>query len=67
MKRLIELDPKVKAIVSSGFSNDPIMAEFKDYGFRGVVKKPYQLEQLSRVLEEVLNRDPDGSRGKSGA
>jgi len=53
IKRLLEIDPKVKAIVSSGYSNDPIMAEFKRYGFMGVVAKPYRIKDLSEVLAGI--------------
>lgn len=53
--KLLQLDPSVKAIVSSGYSNDPVMAEFSMYGFKGVVSKPFDIEQLSRVLHEVLS------------
>jgi len=51
---LKKLDPEVKAIVSSGYSNDPIMADFKDYGFDGVVAKPYRVEEMKSVLQEML-------------
>ncbi|MCC6712715.1 MAG: PAS domain S-box protein [Candidatus Dadabacteria bacterium] len=52
--RLLEMDPGVRAIVSSGYSNDPVMAKSDEYGFKGVVTKPYSIEELSRVLYEVL-------------
>jgi len=55
IKRLLEIDPDVKAIVSSGYSNDPIMADYREYGFRGVVVKPYRVEELSSVLHRVLS------------
>ncbi|HTX22023.1 MAG TPA: CHASE domain-containing protein [Candidatus Aquilonibacter sp.] len=55
VKRLLELDPNLKAIVSSGYSLDPVMANYCEYGFRGVIPKPYRVEDLSRVLQEVLN------------
>ena len=55
IKRLLEIDPEVKAIVSSGYSNDPIMADFKKYGFCGVVAKPYTLEELGEALSVLIN------------
>ena len=53
MEKLLQIDPHVKAIVASGYSNDPIMANYKDYGFSGVVSKPYKLEELKRVLDQL--------------
>jgi PAS domain S-box-containing protein len=52
---LLAIDPGVKGIVSSGYSYDPIMAEPGNYGFSGVVTKPYDLDQLGRTLQQVLN------------
>ncbi|OPY76334.1 MAG: Blue-light-activated protein [Syntrophorhabdus sp. PtaU1.Bin153] len=54
IKGLLDLDPGIKAIVSSGYSNDPIMAEFRDYGFEGVITKPYKLTELNEILQSVL-------------
>ena len=54
IKRLIEIDPNVKAIVSSGYSNDPLMSEFRKCGFAGVVLKPYQIAELSEQVSKVL-------------
>jgi CheY-like chemotaxis protein len=54
IKRLIEIDPKIKAIVSSGYSDSPVMTSFKDYGFIGVVAKPYNINELSEKLNEIL-------------
>ncbi len=56
IQKLLEIDPSVKAVVSSGYSDDPVMADFKNYGFCGVVAKPYDAEQLSEVLHRVINR-----------
>jgi len=54
--RLIkELDPKAKAIVSSGYSNDPIMANHRENGFAGVLAKPYKIQDLARALELTIN------------
>lgn len=54
IRHLRKLDSKVKAIVSSGYSNDPIMSNFKEFGFVGVVAKPYRLQDLGATLAEVL-------------
>jgi PAS domain S-box-containing protein len=54
IQKLLSIDPEVKAIVSSGYSNDPIMGDFKHYGFRGVIIKPYTIEGFSRTLHEVM-------------
>ncbi len=54
IKKLQTIDPMVKAIVSSGYANDPIMANYKEYGFIGVVPKPYKIEQLSDVLGKAV-------------
>jgi signal transduction histidine kinase/ActR/RegA family two-component response regulator len=56
MKKLKEIDSKVIGIVSSGYSNDPILAHFRDYGFSGVAAKPYNMEELGRRLHELLAR-----------
>jgi len=58
MKRLREVDPKVKGIVSSGYSNDPILAHYREYGFSGVVLKPYDIEELGDAVHKAI-RSPD--------
>lgn len=54
IQRLRALDPNVKAIVSSGYPDDPGMTEFKEYGFCAVAAKPYSLEEMAQNLSEVL-------------
>ncbi|MCD6533871.1 MAG: response regulator, partial [Deltaproteobacteria bacterium] len=54
IKELLLLDPEVKAIVSSGYADDPIMANYVEYGFKGIVSKPYSINQLREVLSRVL-------------
>ncbi|MBC7357223.1 MAG: PAS domain S-box protein [Desulfacinum sp.] len=55
LQRLRELDPGVRAIVSSGYSSDPIMAKPHEFGFCGVVAKPYRIEDLAQELQRVLS------------
>jgi two-component system cell cycle sensor histidine kinase/response regulator CckA len=65
IRRLIEIDPEIRAIVSSGYSNDPVMSDYKGHGFSGVVAKPYTTEELSRTLEAVIKgplHQKDGSK-----
>jgi two-component system, cell cycle sensor histidine kinase and response regulator CckA len=52
------IDPHVKAIVSSGYSNDPVMVDPKAYGFFDQIKKPYLKNDLARVLHRVVNHAP---------
>jgi len=54
LSHLRAIDPDVKAIISSGYANDPVMANFARYGFSGVITKPYTLERLREVLQQVL-------------
>jgi len=56
IQKLIEIDPDARAIVSSGYSNDPVMAEFRKYGFRGVVAKPYNFEELNDTLKKIIDK-----------
>lgn len=54
IKKLLEIDPDATAIVSSGYSNDPIMSTFRKYGFKGVLSKPYEINELRAVISKVL-------------
>jgi len=55
IKKIIEIDPNVRAIVSSGYSTDPIMADFRRYGFCGCINKPYSIQELGKTLHDVIN------------
>ncbi len=55
VQEILAIDPNAKVIVSSGYSNDPIMANFKDYGFCAALVKPYQLQELSRVISQAVD------------
>jgi len=54
IKNILEIDPEAKVIVSSGYANDPIMANYADYGFCDVVAKPYTKAKLLDALDQVL-------------
>ncbi len=54
LKKLISMDPDVIAIVASGYSNDPIVAEFNKHGFKGAIIKPFDTEKLKETVNEVL-------------
>ncbi|MBF0469384.1 MAG: response regulator, partial [Desulfamplus sp.] len=55
IQELLKIDPAVKAIVSSGYSNDPVMANYQYYGFSGLVSKPYLKSDIAEVLSKVLD------------
>jgi PAS domain S-box-containing protein len=52
--QLRDIDPEVKAIVSSGYSSDPVLANYRAHGFCGVVAKPYRLDDFIHALREAL-------------
>ena len=52
---LRKIDPKVRAIVSSGYSNDPILSNYRDYGFSAVLIKPYKVEDMLEVLRNLMS------------
>jgi PAS domain S-box-containing protein len=61
IRQLREVDPGVKAIVSSGYSRDPVMRNFTKYGFSGVLPKPYKIRDLFEALQSVMK-----GRGEPG-
>jgi CheY-like chemotaxis protein len=60
--KLKELDPAVKLIVSSGYSDASVMSNFREYGFDEVIPKPWQAAQISEVFRRVL---VPNSKGKA--
>ena len=54
IRKLLAIDPEIKAIVSSGYANDPIMSEYRSHGFSAVVAKPYEIKKLAEVLHRVI-------------
>ncbi len=55
-KRLKLIDPNVKTIVSSGYTNESIMANFESHGFNAVLDKPYKLEELAAVVKDTIEQ-----------
>jgi len=56
VRRLHEMDPNLKAIVSSGYANDPIVNDYKEYGFSGVIVQPYDAGKLEKVIHGVMTQ-----------
>jgi len=54
IKELLAINPDARAIVASGYSNDPVMANYADYGFSGAIVKPFQLRDLLQVVDNVM-------------
>jgi PAS domain S-box-containing protein len=63
ISQLCQIDPEVKAIVSSGYANDPVMADYENYGFCGMVLKPFKIEELSDILNRALLASGSGPLG----
>ena len=55
--RILDIDPKAKVIASSGYSNDPVMANYREFGFTGIIPKPYKTTQLSKILHTILSEE----------
>jgi len=56
--KLRQLDPSSKLIVSSGYSDAPVMSDFREYGFDAVIPKPWTVPEISYVLRRVLMVNP---------
>jgi CheY-like chemotaxis protein len=54
MEQLLKIDPEVRAIVSSGYSNDLVLSNYRAYGFCGMISKPYEIADVARVVKLVL-------------
>jgi CheY-like chemotaxis protein len=55
VQKILAIDSEAKVIVSSGYSNDPVMANFRDYGFCSAIAKPYRLSELTKVISQLLD------------
>ncbi|MFA6810515.1 MAG: response regulator, partial [Desulfoplanes sp.] len=54
VQELLQMAPEARAIVSSGYAEDPILSHFEEYGFKGMITKPYTMQELQTVLHKVL-------------
>lgn len=56
IQELLRVDPDVKALVCSGYSNDPVLANYRDLGFRGIISKPFKPGELAKAVRDVISR-----------
>ena len=56
MELLKKADRKAKVIVTSGYANDPLMAQYKKHGFKGAIGKPYRMKELCDVIVRVMKK-----------
>jgi CheY-like chemotaxis protein len=56
IKKLLEIDPKAKAIAASGYAQGAIMSDFRSYGFRGVLAKPFRINELCELVDRVIHQ-----------
>jgi len=54
MELLLKMDTSVTALVSSGYSNDAVMANYKKYGFKGVIAKPYSMDDVQYAISSLF-------------
>jgi two-component system cell cycle sensor histidine kinase/response regulator CckA len=53
IKKLLVIDPGARVVVASGYSNDPIMAQYREYGFCGVIAKPFNIDEFLAVVKKA--------------
>ncbi len=54
VQEILRINPEAKVIVGSGYSTDPVLANYQDYGFKGSIAKPFQLTELNKIIQTVL-------------
>jgi len=59
IRKLCEMDPGIKAIVTSGYADNPIIRDFRKYSFSGMIPKPFDIDELVRVIESVMADRPE--------
>ena len=53
VQTILKIDPDATVIVASGYSDDPVMANYREYGFKAAIKKPFDLRKFSHIIESV--------------
>lgn len=56
VQEILRINPDAKVVVSSGYSNDPIMANYQDYGFKASIAKPFKMAELNKIINTVLKQ-----------
>ncbi|MDD1695538.1 MAG: response regulator [Methanoregula sp.] len=56
IEQLRNFDPAIKAIISSGYANDPVVQDFSRYGFSGRLTKPYKISEMKTILEQLMKK-----------
>jgi two-component system, cell cycle sensor histidine kinase and response regulator CckA len=63
-KRLYSIDPNIKAVISSGYTDDPVISNYTDYGFKAGITKPYRVDELREVLRRIISNLAEGRDGE---
>jgi DNA-binding NarL/FixJ family response regulator len=61
-ERILAIDPSARLLVSSGYSEDSVMADFRRHGFAGALPKPYNAQQLCDAVQATIGGQPDGRK-----
>lgn len=56
VKKLLQIDPQAKVVVASGYSTDSVLADYEKYGFKGMLNKPFSIEELSALIPRLLEQ-----------
>ena len=67
VQRLREIDHDVRAVVASGYSDDPVMNDFEGHGFRAAVTKPYSINELCEAIQKVMEGDTSAGMTHDGS
>lgn len=60
ISHILKLDPNIYSIATSGYSSDHVMANYKNFGFKGILKKPYSIEEIKNLVQNYLSHKGDG-------